>query len=75
MACQKCVKIFVLVVSGIILCLGFALLIISFVALNLDDYVPSDDFHDWMGYFRLALIILSIVLMEIGIIGILSVWK
>ena len=72
--CQKCVKFFILIVSALIICCGLALLIIALAALNLD-YVPSDDFHDWMSTFKLALIILSLILMEIGLMGVFSAWK
>ena len=66
--CDKCVKIFVLFTSGTIIICGLTLLIVTLTALNLDDYVPSDDFHDWMGTLKLALIILSIILLEIRLI-------
>ena len=43
--------------------------------MNLEDYVPSDDFADWIKYFKMALMILAGIIIEIGILGVFSAWK
>lgn len=40
--------------------------------MHLEDYVPSDKFTDWVKYFKMALMILAGLIIEIGIMGVFS---
>ena len=62
-------------VSALVICCGITLLFVTQFAMNLEDYVPSDDFADWIKYFKMALMILAGIIIEIGILGVFSAWK
>ena len=68
-------KFYILIVSGFIAACGIGLIILTLTWLKLEDYIPNDEYIDYVNYFKYALYGIGAWLIEIGVIGILSAWR